>query len=100
MTETPERARSIDFYDPYLQTGLCLLVTKDSPIQTIGDVDKPGVTVVVKQGTTGQGYARDHLKTAQVLVLDKETACVLEVAEGKAGARLGIGRMQATLAYD
>jgi polar amino acid transport system substrate-binding protein len=86
MTETPERARSIDFSDPYLQTGLCLLVAKDSPIQTIGDVDKPGVTVVVKQGTTGQGYARDHLKTAQVLVLDKETACVLEVAEGKAGA--------------
>jgi len=88
MTETPERAQSIDFSDPYLSTGLCMLVKKDSPIQGIADVDSPGVTVVVKQGTTGQSYARDHLTTANVLVLDKETACVLEVTQGKADAFL------------
>jgi len=86
MTETPERAQSIDFSDPYLNTGLCLLVKKASPIQGIGDVDRAGLTVVVKQGTTGQAYARDHIVAAQVLVLDKETACVLEVAQGKADA--------------
>src|ERR1700678_2077438 len=40
MTETPERAQSIDFSDPYLTTGLCLLVKKDSPIQSIADADK------------------------------------------------------------
>jgi polar amino acid transport system substrate-binding protein len=88
MTETPERAQSIDFSDPYLSTGLCMLVRKDSPIRGIEDVDKPGVTVVVKQGTTGQTYARDHLTAATVLVLDKETACVLEVTQGKADAFL------------
>jgi polar amino acid transport system substrate-binding protein len=88
MTETPERARSIDFSDPYLNTGLCMLVRKDSPIQGIGDINRPGMTVVVKQGTTGQGYARDHLDAARVLVLDKETACVLEVTQGKADAFL------------
>jgi polar amino acid transport system substrate-binding protein len=86
MTETPERAQSIDFSDPYLSTGLCLLVKKSSPIQSIADADRPGVTIVVKQGTTGQSWARDHLKVAQVLVLEKETACVLEVAQGKADA--------------
>jgi polar amino acid transport system substrate-binding protein len=86
MTETPERAHSIDFSDPYLSTGLCLLVKKESGIQGIGDVDRAGVTVVVKQGTTGQIYARDHIRNAQALVLDKETACVLEVTQGKADA--------------
>jgi len=86
MTETPERARSIDFSDPYLTTGLCLLVKNESSIRGIGDVDRAGVTVVVKQGTTGQTYARDHIHAAQVLVLDKETACVMEVAQGKADA--------------
>ena len=88
MTETPERAQSIDFSNPYLNTGLCMLVKKDSPIQGIADVDRPGVTVVVKQGTTGQAYARDSLKVANVLVLEKETACVLEVTQGKADAFL------------
>jgi polar amino acid transport system substrate-binding protein len=88
MTETPERAQSIDFSDPYLSTGLCMLVRKDSPIQGAEDLNKTGVTVVVKQGTTGQTFARDHLQKAQVLVLDKETACVLEVAQGKADAFL------------
>jgi len=86
MTETPERAESIDFSDPYLSTGLCLLVKKSSPIQSIADADHPGITIVVKQGTTGQSYARDHIKNASVLVLDKETACVLEVTQGKADA--------------
>jgi polar amino acid transport system substrate-binding protein len=88
MTETPERAESIDFSDPYLSTGLCMLVRKDSPIQGITDLNRAGVTVVVKQGTTGQAYARDHLQAAQVLVLEKETACVLEVTQGKADAFL------------
>ena len=86
MTETPERANSIDFSDPYLRTGLCLLVKKDSPIRGIADLDRPGLTLVVKQGTTGQAYARDNIRSAQVLVLDKETACVLEVTQGKAAA--------------
>jgi polar amino acid transport system substrate-binding protein len=86
MTSTPERAQSIDFSNPYLHTGLCLLVGKGSAIQSERDLDRPGVTVAVKQGTTGQSYARDHLKSARVLVLDKEDACVLEVVQGKADA--------------
>jgi len=38
----------------------------------------------VKQGTTGQIYAREALRNAHVLVLDKEDACVLEVIQNKA----------------
>lgn len=86
MTATPERAESIDFTDTYLKTGLCLLVGANSSISSIFDADKPGRTIVVKQGTTGQTFAAAHIKSAQVLVLDKETACVLEVVQGKADA--------------
>ena len=86
MTETPERAQSIDFSDPYLRTGLCLLINKAAPLDSIADVDKPNVTVAVKQGTTGQLYAAGHLKNARILVLDKEDACVLEVIQNKAQA--------------
>src|SRR5262249_37508983 len=86
MTATPERAKAIAFSDPYLTTGLCLLVGKNSPIQTIADIDTPERTVVVKKGTTGHIYATEHLKRAKLLVLDEENGCVLEVVQGKADA--------------
>ncbi len=86
MTATPERAQSIDFSEPYLQTGLCLLVSAKSPIQSIADADKPGQRLAVKKGTTGHLYALRALKAARPLVLDNENACVLEVTQGKAEA--------------
>lgn len=86
MTATAERAKSIDFSDPYIATGLCLLLKKDSPAQGIADLDKEGVKVAVKKGTTGHLYATASLKKAEILVLDKESAAVLEVSQGKANA--------------
>src|SRR6202453_1085333 len=86
MTATVERAKTIEFSNPYLKTGLCLLVGKNSSIQSIQDADQPGKVIVVKKGTTGNIYASDKIKQAKVLVLDKEDACVLEVVQGKAGA--------------
>jgi polar amino acid transport system substrate-binding protein len=86
MTATPERAHSIDFSNPYLTTGLALLANANSPVQSIEDLQRPGTVVAVKKGTTGHLYAVEHLRSAQLLVLDKENACVLEVAQGKAAA--------------
>jgi polar amino acid transport system substrate-binding protein len=88
MTATDERRKSIDFSDPYLNTGLAILAKKDSPIQSIEDVDKPGMVIVVKTGTTTADYARDHFKNATVLPLQQDTACALEVVQGRADAFL------------
>jgi polar amino acid transport system substrate-binding protein len=86
MTATPERAKSIAFSDPYLRTGLALLVAAKSPVRSAADLDAAGRVVAVKKGTTGHQYAATSLKRARVLVLDKEAAAVLEVAQGKADA--------------
>jgi polar amino acid transport system substrate-binding protein len=86
MTATDERRKSIDFSDPYLNTGLAILVTKSSRIQSIADVDRPGVNVVVKTGTTSETYARDHFKNARLLAFQQDSACALEVVQGKADA--------------
>ncbi len=86
MTETPERAQSLDFSEPYVRTGLCMLVNKRAGIKSVEQADQPGISIAVKQGTTGQLYAQNHLKRARLLVLDKEDACVLEVVQGKAQA--------------
>jgi polar amino acid transport system substrate-binding protein len=88
MTATAERAKSIDFSDPYLNTGLAILVKKGSAIQGVADVDKPGEIVVVKTGTTAQTYAREHFHNATVLPLEQDTACALEVVQGRADAFL------------
>jgi len=86
LTATPERARSIAFSEPYLRTGLALLVAARSPVQSAADLDAPGRVVTVKKGTTGHRYAAESLGRARLLVLDKEAAAVLEVTQGKADA--------------
>src|SRR4051812_15315914 len=86
MTATPERAQSIDFSEPYLKTGLCLLVAAKSDIQSITDVDRAGHAIAVVKGTTGHVYAGQKIKTARTLVFDKPAACVLEVTQGKSDA--------------
>jgi polar amino acid transport system substrate-binding protein len=86
MTATPERARSIAFSAPYLRTGLALLVAAKSPVGSAADLDTPGRVVAVKKGTTGHQWAAANLHRARLLVLDKESAAVLEVAQGKADA--------------
>ncbi|MFA7345585.1 MAG: transporter substrate-binding domain-containing protein [Terrimicrobiaceae bacterium] len=88
MTDTPERRTSISFSDPYLTIGLALLVAKDSPIRSIADVDQPGRSLAVRQGTTGEVWARANLKNAKIIALEKEASAVLEVVQGKADAFL------------
>jgi len=84
LTMTEDRKKSIDFSDPYLTMGLAILVNKTGDIQSINDVDKPGRKVAVKKGTTGNIYAIQHFRNVKLLVLNDESACAIEVAQGKA----------------
>ena len=84
MTATDERQRSIDFSEPYVFTGLAILAAKNRSIHQINDLNQAGRVVAVKLGTTGHVYAQQHITDAQVRVLKKENACVLEVIQGKA----------------
>ena len=88
MTDTPERRSSVAFSDPYIGTGLALLVGKNSADSSMADIDQPGKTLAVRQGTTGEVWARANIKNAQILALEKEAAAVLEVVQGKADAFL------------
>ena len=72
MTATAERAQSIDFSEPYISTGLSLLLKKDSTAKGIADLDREGVKIAVKKGTTGHIFATNNLKKAQVNRFIKE----------------------------
>lgn len=47
---------------------------------------KEGNQIVVKLGTTAEIFARKYFKHAKMLVLDRESNCVLEVVQGKSNA--------------
>ena len=83
MTITKERQKSINFSIPYAQSSLAILANKESGVLSIDDLDKKGKKVAVKKGSTGHVYVSKNFKNAEVLVFDKENACVLEVVQGK-----------------
>lgn len=86
MTANDERRQSIDFSDPYVKTGLAVLVAAKSPVKTQDDLKAPGCKLVVRLGTTGEAYTREFLPKAVITPLDSDTACVLEVANGNVDA--------------
>ncbi len=86
MTISEERLEVIDFSDAYSNAYLTLLINKDSPVNEVKDLNLKGRKVAIKKGTIAQVYAEKFLPEAEVLLFDKETACVLEVVQGKADA--------------
>lgn len=86
MTATDERRQSIAFSQPYAFTGLALLVRKDSDIQSIDDLKKPGRVLTAKASTTGQSWILKNLPNAKCVAFEDQTACVHEVAQGRADA--------------
>lgn len=84
MTITEDRLKVVDFSDPYAVSNLAMLININSPIESIEDANTSGVKVTVKKGTTGHIFAENNLKNAEIMVFDKESAAILEVAQGKA----------------
>ena len=86
MSITEQRAEVVDFSDPYISSGLSLLISKDSDVQSFKDLDREGVVVAVKSGTIGATLAQTQLTKAEIRLFDEVSACVLEVSQGKSDA--------------
>ncbi|MGI6227566.1 MAG: transporter substrate-binding domain-containing protein [Peptococcales bacterium] len=86
MTITEKRLETVDFSDPYCKAYLALLVNAYSDVDKVTDLNQKGKKIAVKKGSTGYFYATENLKEGEILVFDKETACVLEVVQGRADA--------------
>ncbi len=84
MTIRPDRAEQVDFSDPYANALLAVLVNKNSDASSIEDLNQTGKKLAVKSGSTGHLYAESNLTNAEVIVLPDESACVTEVAQGRA----------------
>ncbi|MEW9502455.1 transporter substrate-binding domain-containing protein [Jeotgalibacillus marinus] len=85
MSITDERKETVDFSDPYFDSGLTLVVNEDnSSITTMEDL--AGKTVAVKNGTTGALHAEEHAEEIgyEVKQFNDSPAMFQEVANGNA----------------
>ncbi len=86
MTITEERAKVIDFSDPYAWAYLALLVNKDSGIAAAADFNQKDMVLAAKKGTSAVTYTQKTFPLVEIRQLADVSACVLEVDQGKADA--------------
>lgn len=63
---TDDRKKLIDFSTPYYQSGQLFYVLKDSPYQTIDDLNKPNVRFIYGTGTAQLELAQKYVPKAMV----------------------------------
>jgi polar amino acid transport system substrate-binding protein len=87
MTITQKRNLKVAFSNPYFLVGQTLLVNKKhAGIKSYKDLDKPGIVITTKLGTTGEIAARKLFKHATIKTFDSESAAVQEVLNNRADA--------------
>ena len=83
----PTRTADMDFTAAYLDVGNTYLVLANSPIQNIGDADRPGHRIAVTRGATQDLFLSKNLKQAEVIRVPLIQTSGLELlTSGKAHA--------------
>lgn len=88
ITGTLERAKSVTFTDPYFTTGLCALLStkRAADVTGVDQLNDAKRVLAVKTGTTADIVSTARFPKAQINRYKDETACVAEVASGRADA--------------
>lgn len=88
MSYTAERAVRVDFTRPYLHTSMGVLVSREkaAAVQTIADLDAPGMVIAVQRGTTGETKAKEAFPRAKVEPYDTEVDAASQVEAARAHA--------------
>lgn len=84
MSVTPDRLKSVNFTDTYATGIQVVIVTEDSDIQGIDDLD--GKKVGVQLGTTGDTLVKESLGEDSVDQYNKGADAVMALKQGKVDA--------------
>lgn len=84
MSVTPERAKVVDFSEPYFLSGSLVLVPGNSSITGVKDL--AGKTVAVIQGAIQVNEVKELAPTAKLVEYGKLSECVLALKTGRADA--------------
>lgn len=88
LVNTPERAKTILFTEPYVPYQLVLMVQKGTTLTAPEDLDAKGRVVAVLLGSVSHELAKLRFPKAELRPLERQDACMLEVASKKADACL------------
>jgi polar amino acid transport system substrate-binding protein len=66
MTPTIPRAMKVAFTAPYMYTGSVVFTKTDSPLKSLKDCRKPGLTIAVLLGSTGETDAKRFFPKAKI----------------------------------
>jgi cyclohexadienyl dehydratase len=86
VSTTLERQKHAAFSAPYLVDGKAPITRCDavSRYQTLADIDKPSVRVIVNPGGTNEKFARQYLSHAALTVYPDNVTIFKEIADGRA----------------
>ena len=85
ITIKPERAKVVDFSDPYYNAGLLLLVkASNKEITKVEDLE--GKLVATKLGTTSEDFLKKNAKAKEVKLYPNNDAMFMELMMGGADA--------------
>lgn len=88
LVNTPERAKTIAFTEPYVPYQLVLMVQKDANLRAPEVLDADGRIVAVLMGSVSHELAKLRFPKAEIRALERQDGCMMEVASKKADACL------------
>ena len=91
VARDPERAKDIEFTDPYVIIEGGYMVPANSPLQTIEDVDREGVRIAVSRGSAYDLFlSRGVIKRATLVRAPSPQASIEQFATEKLEAAAGV----------
>ncbi|MQW86934.1 transporter substrate-binding domain-containing protein [Sinorhizobium saheli] len=86
VSVTFDRQKKGLFSIPYMKEGKTPIArcADQGKFETLADIDKPEVTVIVNPGGTNEKFARANLKQARIEVFEDNTKIFDQIAAGKA----------------
>ncbi len=88
MTITPERNLTVNFTQPYANSGIHLVAHKElaAGFKSLEDFNKPDVVLAVRRGATPATVAKRLMPKATLRQFDEDALALQEVLNGKAHA--------------
>jgi polar amino acid transport system substrate-binding protein len=86
MTITPDRAKLVNFTDPYWSADQSILILSSSNFNPQSMNDLSGKTVGVQTGTTGESLAEEYNTTINIKHYDTFLDAVLDLVNGRIDA--------------